>query len=126
MGKKERENKREREEEERELLVMGKFLSRERTWERDQTRGREKWREQERGRERGRLSSARLFLRWKQFPSQGDMRRDEREEHGRDGGGIFLLLPLTRAYAHMQERRKEDGEERGVTREREREREHGR
>ena len=63
--------------------------------------------------ERGRLSSSRLLSRWKQFPWRGDTRREEREERGRDGGGIFLL----RAHARMQERRKEDGEERGVARE---------
>ena len=43
----------------------------------------------------------------------------EREERGREGGEIFLLLPVKRAYARMQERRKEDGdgEERGIARE---------
>ena len=51
------------------------------------------------------------------------VRREEREEHWRDGGGIFLLLPLTSVYAFMHERRKEDEKERGFTRERERERE---
>ena len=42
---------------------------------------------------------------------------EEREECGRDGGGSFLLVPLTRAYARMQDRRKEDVEERGIARE---------
>ena len=43
--------------------------------------------------------------------------REDREERGREGGEIFLLVPLKRAYARMQERRKEDGEERGIARE---------
>ena len=46
-----------------------------------------------------------------------ETRREEREERGREGREIFLLLPLKRAYARMQERRKEDGEERGIARE---------
>ena len=32
---------------------------------------------------------------------QGDARREEREELGREGGGIFLL-PLKRAYARRE------------------------
>ena len=80
--------------------------------------GREGGRERERDeRERGRLSSSRLFSRRKQFPSRGDARREERKERGREGGEIFLLLPVKRAYARMQERAREGGR-----RERERER----
>ena len=36
-------------------------------------------------------------------------RREEREERGREGGEIFLLLPVKRAYARMQERAREGG-----------------
>ena len=36
------------------------------------------------------------------------MRREEREERGKEGGEIFLLVPVKRAYACMQERRKEE------------------
>ena len=49
---------------------------------------------------------------------RGRSRREEREERGREGGEILLLLPLRCAYARMQERGKEDGEER-ASRERE-------
>ena len=117
------EERRERKRHVEKLTRDGKFMSREKEEEArregERERGEEEMkrerageREREERGERGRLFSSRLFSRRKQFPSRGYARREEREEHGRDGVGIFLLLPLSRAYARMQDRRKEDGEER--------------
>ena len=83
------------------------------------------------GRERERAGERKTFLLPPLLMTEAisvARRHEEREVCGREGGEIFLLLPVKRAYARMHERRKEDGdgEERGIAREgEERERERG-
>ena len=91
--------------------------NREREIEREnREREREGGRARERGREGGR-EGEREGGRAGEKGRESGRERERKGGHGREGGEIFLLLPLKRAYARMQERRKEDGEERGIARE---------